>query len=112
MGWLDATQIEKAGAYLLSVLQRERRVAYSMFYDGSDERHQRLCEETRLDDWYGPEGVVDEAAYQLEAMGFVTILKLDAELSDGEPDYQIELTDVGRTKLEGGFRPEFGSVDL
>lgn len=112
MGYLDATVIEKAGNYLLSVLVAKNSAPYSTFYDGTDETHERLCELTGLDDWYGPEGVVDEAAYQLEALGIVTIRELDSELADGELDYLIELTEAGRQKLEHGDKPVYRSINL
>lgn len=112
MGYLPASVIEQAGQYLLCVLQAKNEVDYSFFYDGSDEAHQRLNDATGLDDWYGAEGVVDEAAYQLAEAGYVSIRPLDSKLADDEQDYQIVLTAFGRASLESGGKPEFEGVDL
>lgn len=112
MGWLSASVIEQAGKHLLAVLRHEGSVPYSTFYDGSDETHARLCEATGLDDWYGPEGVVDQAAYQLEALGFITIIELDAKLADDETDYRMTLTEGGLAAVEAGVAPNYQSVDL
>lgn len=109
---------EKAARYLVKVLEEQGgRVHYSHFYDGTDATALRLYEGMGIDrdegEWICAEHVMDQAAAAMAAQGFVEIAWLDGEeLADGEPAYEITLTDEGRKKLAAGQWPRFRDLDL
>ena len=113
MGHAYSHQIERAGKYLLSLLASEDRVIYSRFYDGSDETHFRLLVEMGYsvpDDDEAPdcpEGYIDLAVGQLESAGMVKTRDTGALLADDEPEYEIELTSLGREFLAAAKQFEF-----
>jgi hypothetical protein len=91
MGWVYAGNIEKAVRHLLPILETEKCVRYSRFYDGTDECHEGLNASLGVDDYDCAELLMDLAAYQLEELGIVRRVDLEEKLSDGETDYRIEL---------------------
>ena len=106
--------IELAGRHLLSILKSAPKIRYSeYFYDGSDETHERLMEALGLeDDWYySAEALVDDAAGQLDTMGLVTVTMLEETMADGEQDYEIALTEKGKTLIASGKVPAFHGID-
>jgi hypothetical protein len=113
MGYVSGEMIERAGRYLLSILKDTPRIQYSeYFYDGSDAMHEQLMEALGLeDDWYSAEGLVDDAAGQLEIMGLVEITMLKETMADGEQDYVIALTDNGKKSAASGEIPSFRGID-
>ena len=114
--------IKAAGDYLLSVLEADRAVSYSRFYNDDPGTDVALAEAMRPflvsqpveDRGELGEGVEDDlveeahvlldwAAEQLADLGVVTITPLQGtRLIDGEPDFRIELTERGRRFLEEG----------
>src|SRR5262245_56428859 len=109
---------EKAARHPVKVLEEQGgRVHYGHFYDATEATAQRLYGGMGIDrdegEWIGAEGVMDEAAAAMAAQGFVEIAWLDGEeLADGEPAYEIVLTDEGRKKLVAGAWPRFRDLDL
>src|SRR5690349_15330492 len=116
MGMMYAHHIEKAADHLMRLLLAEARVPYSRFYDGTEETHCRLAEGMGMSpedaEWYGAEGIMDEAAAALATQGYVKITDLDEKLADEEPAYEIELLEQGRVMLAAGKRPVFRDLDL
>ncbi len=118
MGMMYAHHQEKAARYLVKVLEEQGgRVHYGYFYDGTEATALRLYEGMGIDrdqgEWIGAEGVMDEAAVAMKAQGFVEIAWLNGEkLADGEPAYEIVLTDEGRKMLAAGNWPRFRDLDL
>lgn len=118
MGMIYAGNLEKAARYLVQVLnENDGRVHYAHFYDGSEETALALYTGLGVGEgegeWMGAEGVMDEAAAAMEAQGFVKRVWLDGEkLADGEPAYEIHLTDGGRMRLAAGEWPTFRNLDL
>lgn len=105
MGAVYASQVEKPGRYVLSLLRENRSIRYSEhFYDGSDELEEEAARKMGLepDDAEFVACLVDYAVDQLVGQGFVTTTELDELMADGEKDYLIELTDKGRTLLSDG----------
>ena len=94
MGYACAGRIEKAVRFLLPILQAEKWVTYSRFYDGTDECHRRLCASLGEDpDCSEAEVLMDLAVDQLLELGVVRRLDLDEKLLDGENDYRVELVE-------------------
>jgi hypothetical protein len=118
MGMMYAYNQEKAARYLVKVLEeRGGKVHYSEFYDRTEASARRLYAGLGIDadegEWICAEGVMDVAAAEMEAQGFVTrIWHEGEELADGEPAYSIELTAKGRKKLSVGKFPKFRDLDL
>lgn len=119
MGMSYASEQEKAARHLVKILQEKGgRVHYSHFYDGTDETCRRLHEGMGIDieeegELDGAEAYMDEAAAAMADQGFVEIVWLDGEkLADGEPAYEIVLTDAGRKKLAAGKWPKLRDLDL
>ena len=116
MGYVNASQLEKPGGYVLSKLRENPSIRYSQhFYDGG-ELEQQTAREMGLDD-YDAEIVaclVDFAVGQLEDQGLVTTKELEELMADGEKDYLIELTEKGRILLSDGEQPQvtFRDMDL
>lgn len=108
MGSISRFSIQKAADHLLRVLLEQKTVRYSeSYYDGSDEQESRLVEEMGLDPSLGSWGpspaiLIDQAVWQLENLGWVEVDELDDRLCDGEQDYSIELTRLGRRELVNG----------
>jgi hypothetical protein len=117
VGYSYAHDIEKAGLFLLGLLLREGSVRYSRFYDGTDETQTQLLrgmgypEEGEDFEPDNPETLMDLAAGELSDGGIVKITFLSEKLSDDEPDYLIELTEKGRSFVEGGGRFEFWDAE-
>lgn len=117
MGMSYAHDQERAARHLVNALkEHDGRIRYSHFYDGTEAATQRLYAGMGIDadeaEWMGAEVVMDEAAAAMEAQGFVELVWLDGEkLFDGEPAYEIVLTDQGRRKLEAGQWPKFVDLD-
>lgn len=92
MGFIDAAEIDGAVAFLLPILQAERSVLYSRFYDGTEETQ---AEVTRAinpgNSLISVELLIDLAVDPLVEHGVVRQVMLDTRLTDGEPDYRIEL---------------------
>lgn len=92
--------LNQAGAYLLSVLKQETPIRYSRFYDGTDATRHKLIAGVGIDerdaDWYSVEAIIDDAVVLFEHIGVVERRLLEERLADGEPDYEIALTDKGR----------------
>ena len=116
MGMMYAHHIKQGAHDLLKVLRGESSVRYSRFYDATDETRRALCKGMEMSeedaDWYGAEGIMDEAAAALAAQGYVKITRLQDLLADGEHDYLIDLTEEERAKLEAGQEPVFRNLDL
>ncbi len=116
MGMMYAHHIVMAADYLLRALEVEGRVPYSRFYDGTEATQRHLAEALGMSladaEWYGAEGIMDEAAFGLAEQGYVRISWLDEELADGEPAYEIELLEAGRGMLAAGKRPVFRDLYL
>lgn len=118
MGMMYAGNLEKASRYLVHVLtEKGGRVHYAHFYDGSEETALALYTGLGVDaeegEWMGAEGVMDQAAGEMEAQGFVKLVWLPGEkLADDEPAYEIHLTDEGRRRLAAGEWPTFRDLDL
>lgn len=118
MGMMYAYNQEKAARYLVKVLEAKGgKVHYSEFYDATEETALRLYAGMGIDEdegeWICAESVMDVAAAQMEAQGFVSrIWHEGEELDDGEPAYSIELTGEGRKKLSVGKFPKFRNLDL
>ncbi len=92
MGYVHASSIAKAVQHLLAILETEKSVRYSRFYDGTDECHENLRAALEDDDELGsPELLMDLAAAQLEELGIVRRVDLEDKLADEENDYRIEL---------------------
>jgi hypothetical protein len=113
VGYSYAHDIEKAGLFLLGLLWREGSVRYSRFFDGSDETQAELLQGMGFakegEDYLPecPEHLMDLATGQLSKAGIVKITWLSEKLADGEPDYQIELTEKGRLFVESDERFQF-----
>lgn len=118
MGMMYAEDQEKAAKYLVrTLLEKGGRVSFCHFYDGTDDTARSLHDGMGIDEneaeWMCAAAVMDEAAAAMEAQGFVEIVWLDGEtLSDGEPAYEIVLTEDGRRKLGTGLWPTFRDLDL
>jgi hypothetical protein len=116
MGMMYARHIAKAADHLMQILLAEARVPYSRFYDGTEETQRKLAEGMGMSpedaEWYGAEGIMDEAAAALAAQGYVKLTPLDEKLADDEPAYEIELLARGRAMLAAGKRPVFRDLDL
>ena len=118
MGQAHSHHIERAGLYLLRLLEREASVRYSRFSDGTDETQGELIKGMGFDPAAAddvpdcPEVFMDVAVGQLEQGGIVRTEELAELLADGTNDYRIEITAEGRVFLERGSRFVFRSVDL
>ncbi len=118
MGMMSASSQEKAARYLVKALdEKGGKVHYSEFYDGTEETALRLYAGMGIDedegDWIGAEGVMDEAAAEMEAQGYVRLIwHQGEELADGEPAYSIELTGKGCMMLKAGRFPKFRDLWL
>lgn len=115
MGYLYASAIERGAKHVLGLLQRERKLTYRRFYDGTNETAQQLeqavvPEEAR--GWDSAELIIDVAVAQLEAQGLVETQTLDDDLADGEKNYSIAITAKGEKVLAGCLRMTFRDVDL
>ena len=89
MGYVHASSIELAIRYLLPILQAEKAVNYSRFYDGTDECCAQLRASLGVDpDHDHAELLMDLAVAQLQDNGVVRRVDLDDKLSDGENDYR------------------------
>jgi hypothetical protein len=112
--------IRATGLYLLEVLKSEKVVRYSRFYNHAPGTEDRLvdgpmpfvaddesCDAEDLRE----EGhvMLEYAAWQLEDLGVVRITFLDENLVDGNPDFQIELTEKGAQVLNDGLAFGFRS---
>jgi hypothetical protein len=108
--------LKTAGDYLLSVLKKESVIRYSRFYDGTDQTRQRLLEGMGIiekdADWYCAEALIDDAVILFGHIGVVEQRLLDAKLADGHPDYEIVLTDDGRTFVAQGTAYEFPDIEM
>src|SRR5438034_11647611 len=102
MGWVDQSDPEKGGAYLLDLLKREGCVRYSRFY-GDDVDPEALAAATGLDEEHA-HVIIEFAAGQLEGAGVVSFAELPEKLIDDEQDYLISLTHRGRKLVEDGQR--------
>lgn len=116
MGYFNKDQIEKAGLYLLGILDKKHQVNYDFFYDGTDEKHYHLCEaiginDNETDDTDIVEILLDIAAAELNKFGIVSITQLEGKLFDEEPNYQIKLTDQGRNIIRNKKKIDFYSTD-
>jgi len=112
MGGVAGQSITQAAEYLLKLVLTKANVAYSVFYN--DETSERsIAEEMGVDEHlYSPLVLLDLAAGQLEELGWVTRVEVDAVLPDGERDYQIALTSTGRLALAKGTRVHCRDVML
>jgi hypothetical protein len=110
--------IRATGLYLLEVLNAEKSVRYNRFYNAVPETENRLVEgalpfvahpESCNAEDLREEGhvMLDFAAWQLEDLGIVRITFLHDTLIDGEPDFQIEITEKGEHALAEGLRFAF-----
>lgn len=92
MGYIDASEIEGAVRYLLPILQAEKSVRYSRFYDGSEECSEKVRRDVAPgNDLISVELLIDLAVDALEEHGVVRRVELDELLADGEKDYRIDL---------------------
>lgn len=86
---------------MLSVLIVNSPVRYSLFYDGTEDTSQKLAKAIGIADkdrdWYCAEHVIDLAVFELEEQAIVEKKELPTSLPDGEPDYEIALTEQGRS---------------
>ena len=117
MGMMYADTQEKAAKFLVQVLNElGGKVHYNYFYNDEPERA-RLCKGMEIDedeaDWICPEAVMDVAAATMEEQGYVKLHFPEGEvLSDGEPAYEIEMTEAGKAMLAAGKFPKFRNLDL
>jgi hypothetical protein len=112
MGYVNASSIRKAGEHLLALLKDSPTIRYSVhFYDGSEETETRIRDALDIDELESPEGLIDVAAWQLEKMGYVTTTILDSEMSDGEKDYEISITESGRQVIRSETVLQYCDVD-
>jgi hypothetical protein len=98
MSCFPAEKIASTAEFLLHFLNQspDGSAAYSLLYDGTDEQHGHLIGYCGFEDDYdSPELAIDLAAQQLAEAGFITIIPLDTELPDGEPDYLMRITEAG-----------------
>ena len=118
MGMMYAHNQQQAARHPVRVLgENGGRVHYSRFYDGTEETAARLYAGMGVDagegEWIGAEGVMDEAAAEMQAQGYVTLEWHAGEvLADGEPAYSIVLTEDGRRRLAAGQVPKFRDLNL
>src|SRR5262245_20627710 len=118
MPWMYASDQEKAAHFLVKVLEEQGgRVHFGYFYDGTEATALRVYEEMGLDnyqdEWMVATGMVADVAVEMQAQGFVAIIWTDGEkLADGEPAYEIKLTDEGRRRLAAGEWPKFKDLYL
>jgi hypothetical protein len=104
MGYVNASSIRKAGEHLLALLKDSPTIRYSVhFYDGSEETETRIRDALDIDELV--------AAWQLEKMGYVTTTILDSEMSDGEKDYEISITESGRQVIRSETVLQYCDVD-
>lgn len=86
--------------HILACLRETPTIRYSRFYDGTEETENALRKIVGLDDDSDEAEIfMDDAADQLKQAGFVELKDLEIELVDGNPDYEIILTEVGRQML-------------
>lgn len=113
MGWVNASDVEPAGNYLLGILRAEGSVPYSRFYN-DDTDYAALAAAAGIADAHEDQAhvLIEFAAGQLERAGLVSFTPLDTELIDGEHDYTIALTDKGREFLASGRPFRYRDMDL
>ncbi len=111
MGWVYATQMMPAGAYLLGILETEGSVPFSRFYN-DDTDYAALAKAAGLDECDEDHAhiLIEFAAGQMERAGIVSFATLPQQLIDGERDYLITLTEAGRELLRSG--KAFGYRDM
>jgi hypothetical protein len=124
MGMAYKHVIERAGVYLLRVLAAENPIPYARFYDGTDATERALLvgmgyggdvagdDEDADDRPDSPAAYMDWAVGQLAAAGIVATRDTGGELADGEPAYEIELTEQGRRFIATGGRFAFRDMEL
>jgi hypothetical protein len=116
MGYFYKDQIEKAGLYLLDILDKKHQVSYDYFYDGTNEKHYHLVEaiginDNETDETSAVEILLDIAVIELNEFGIVSITQLESKLADGELNYQIKLTDKGRNIIRNNKKIDFYSTE-
>jgi hypothetical protein len=110
--------IRATGLYLLEILESEKVVRYSRFYNRTPGTEDRLVagampfvadREHYSASVLREEGhvMLEFAAWQLEDLGVVRIAFLAENLMDGEPDFTIELTERGARVLADGLTFRF-----
>jgi hypothetical protein len=113
MGHAYGFQTKPAGDYLLSILKLEPLIAYSRFYDGTDETEQALIAGMAcVDEPECPAVLMDLAIGLFTDMGIVTVSNLAEKLADGEQDYEIRLTDTGKQFISQGAEYTFPDLYL
>jgi hypothetical protein len=119
--------IRATGLYLLDVLRTEKTVCYSRFYNDDDETEDMLVQgampymskvDADEDEDYRERDLREEAhvmlnfaASQLDDLGVVQITFLLSKLIDGEPDFEIALTERGEQILRDGLNFGFRDPD-
>ena len=113
MGYVYADYITRGAEVVLSVIADTERVAYSYFYDGTEERCSSLARELGTeDDMVSAELVIDLAVGQLSDAGWVVTNELTTKLADDEFDYEIVLTRKGKTALTSGLKFKGHDVEV
>ncbi len=115
MGYSHAENIRTAGAYLLRLLSEETTIEYTRFYDGTDDTRLALYASLGLTEedgeYYCAEHLIDLAAAQLEAQGFIHTETLSSKLADGEPNYSIRLAADARGRFASGEEPKYWDAE-
>jgi hypothetical protein len=101
MSYFCETVLKAAGDYLLGLLKSEGAVRYSRYYNEKDGTHEALLRGMGLDEEEcdSPECAMDDAVAQLEEAGYVATRTTGDLLMDGHRDYEIALTEEGKTFL-------------
>ena len=113
MSIVSKNKIEAAGRHLLRRLASEKRIRYSVFY-GTDEASDSLLRGMSIggDERESAPVFMDLAIEQLEQQKLVTTRILDELLIDGQPDYEVSLSERGNTLIADGGEVHFESVCL
>lgn len=118
MGYICADYMTPASKHLLNLLKEKGTIHYGgTYYDISDERLEKIRKEMGFteddpEDTSYPPILIDFVVGQLERKGLVITEQLDEEMSDGEPDYTITLTEAGRGFVESGQAFKHWDMDL
>ncbi|MBL4770440.1 MAG: hypothetical protein JKY61_04735 [Planctomycetes bacterium] len=108
MGYTYHNIIERTARHLLDLLRERDRVPYSLFYDGTDETHDRL---EKILEYDCPEVAMDLAVVQLVEQGLIETETLDSMLADENQDYEIRLTAKGTAWLAEPFDLQFHTAE-
>lgn len=110
-----SSNIKSAGDYLTRLLLDKITLKYNehFYRDGVEALDAELQTKFGMDprDDLSPAIYVDLAVFQLKQAGFVATSELPERMGDGEPDYEIEVTEEYLQFIEHGNEFEFRYVD-